>query len=190
MKAACGHIWKHTVGKRQTNTISVTFHHIRHLIRGHIWKRTVERIRKKRKVQLCIISDRRFKETFKNTQGRKVKHMQYMWLCIVSGRQFNAHLKFHTDLRTYLKAQSGKKSNKCDQCDFASSGADDLRPQQWSLKHMQLLWFFVSLAGNLSCIWKFRLICGHILKRTVEKSQTNVNSVTLHLLEHTIWGLI
>ena len=31
------------------------------------------------------------------------------------------------DLRQYLKAHSGEKSNKCNQCDFASSQAGDLR---------------------------------------------------------------
>ena len=30
-------------------------------------------------------------------------------------------------LRTHLKIHSGEKSNKCNQCDFASSRADNLR---------------------------------------------------------------
>ena len=55
---------------------------------------------------------------------------------------------FHaSDLRRHLKTHSGEKLNKCNQCDYASSQA-----------------------GNLS---------RHV-KRTVEKNQTFATSVTMH----------
>ena len=61
------------------------------------------------------------------------------------GEISNKHLKTHSEeksnkcnqcdyassragnLRTHLKTHSGEKSNKCNQCDFASSQAADLR---------------------------------------------------------------
>ena len=49
---------------------------------------------------------RQFEETFENAQWRKVNQMQPMWLC---------------HLRTHLKTHGGEKSNKCNQCDYASS---------------------------------------------------------------------
>ena len=39
-------------------------------------------------VWLCILSGRQFEDTFENSQRRKVIQMQPMWLCILSGRQF------------------------------------------------------------------------------------------------------
>ena len=40
------------------------------------------------KMQICVLTGRRFEETFENTQCRKVKQMQPMQLCIFSCRQF------------------------------------------------------------------------------------------------------
>ena len=40
-----------------------------------------------RSVWLCILSGRKFEETFKNTQWRKVKQMQPVRLCILSNKQ-------------------------------------------------------------------------------------------------------
>ena len=42
-QAIWGDIWKHTVGKRQTNATSVTLHPLRLAIWGHIWWHTVEK---------------------------------------------------------------------------------------------------------------------------------------------------
>ena len=66
--------------------------------------------------------------------------MQSMRLCICSGRQFEEtfekafkcnQLDFASvqagNLRTHLKMHSGEKSNKCNQCDYVSSQATNLR---------------------------------------------------------------
>ena len=37
---------------------------------------------------LCVFSGRRFKETFEDAQWRKAKQMQSMWLCLFSGKPF------------------------------------------------------------------------------------------------------
>ena len=81
--------------------------------------------------------------------------MQPMWLCIFSGRPFedtfeNSQRKksnkcnqcdfasFLTgNLRTHLKTHSGEKLNKCDQCDFASSQETFENAQQRKVKQMQ-----------------------------------------------------
>ena len=130
--AIWGHIWKHTVGKRQTNAASVNLHPLGLAIWGHIWKHTVENGRKNAtddyfasyragnlrshlkthsgeklrkckqcdyassRIVNCCFSGRRFEDTFENTQWRKVRKMQPMWLCILPGRRFedtfeNAH---------------------------------------------------------------------------------------------------
>ena len=39
-------------------------------------------------LQICFLSGRWFEEAFDNTQRRKVKQMQAVWLCIIPGRQF------------------------------------------------------------------------------------------------------
>jgi len=57
---------------------------------------------------------------------------------------------FASDLRTHLKRHSGEKSNKCSQCDYASIYASTLRTH---------------------------------LKHTVEKSQTNASNATNHSIE-------
>ena len=51
-------------------------------------------------------------DSFENAQWRKVKQMQPMWLCILSGRRF---------VEAFENTQWRKdKSNKCNKCDFAS----------------------------------------------------------------------
>ena len=66
---------------------------------------------------LCILSGRRFVEAFENTQWRKVKQMQQMWLCIFLCKRIEDTFRMH----------SGKKSNKCNQCNYACSDTRALR---------------------------------------------------------------
>ena len=58
-----------------------------------------------------------------------------------------------SNLRTHLKTHSGERSNKCNQCNYASSQAGHLRTH---------------------------------LKVHSEKSQTNATNVTMHLLGQAI----
>ena len=106
-------------------------------------------------MQLCILSGRRFEITFENAQWRKVKEMQVILLLtipllgqlIAASRAdvLRTHLTTHSgeksekcnqcdyasfqagDLRIHLKMHTGEKSNKCNQCDYASSRASDSR---------------------------------------------------------------
>ena len=76
----------------------------------------------------------------KSHNGEKPKKVQPMWLGIFSGSQFEKTLdntqhgekqnrcnqcdyasSQASNLRTHFKTHNGEKSNKCDQCDFASS---------------------------------------------------------------------
>ena len=86
-----------------------------------------------------------FEDSFENTQWRKVKQMQSVWLYILRGRQLEKTFEIHSgeksnkcyqcnyasscagNLRRHLKTHSGEKSNKCNQCDFTSSEAGKLR---------------------------------------------------------------
>ena len=156
-----GHIWKGTVEKNQTNATNVTLPLLSHLIWGGISKRTVEKNltnvisvtlhhlmqtlwrsiwewmhsgEKSNKCNQCDFSCS-YASAFENTQWRKTKQMQPMWLRI----HLRTHLKTHSeeksnkcnqcdyapsrtgDLRKHLKMHSGVKSNKCNQCEFASS---------------------------------------------------------------------
>ena len=43
-----------------------------------------------RPVWLCILTGKRFEDTFEKAQWRKIKQMQPMWLCILSRK----HLKY------------------------------------------------------------------------------------------------
>ena len=97
-------------------------------------------------VWLFILWCKQFEKTFENAQWWKVKKVQPMWLCILSGRQFEDTLEIHSigdksnncnqcdysssdanNLRRHFKMHLGEKSNKCNQCDFASIQAGDLR---------------------------------------------------------------
>ena len=77
----------------------------------------------------CLFSGRPFKDTFENSQWRKVKQMQPTH----SGQRSNKcnqcdYESSRADvLRTHLKNHSGEKLNKCNQCDYVSSWAINLR---------------------------------------------------------------
>ena len=87
----------------------------------------------------------RIEKTFENTQWQKMSQMQSVWLCIWSANVLRAHLRI-THWRKIKKMQpvwlwivSGgqfvntfenaqwSESNKCDQCDYASSYASVLK---------------------------------------------------------------
>ena len=85
--------------------MNVTLHPHKQAIWGNIWKRTVEK-----------------RQTFQNRQRRRAKEVQPMWLYNVESTSSQAG-----ELRKRLKTHSGEKTNKCNQCDFASSHV-------WSLK--------------------------------------------------------
>ena len=119
-------------------------------------------------VKIHLLKQANKRTHLKNTQWRKVKQIQSVWLCIFSNMQFQNILKkiqwtkvkkcnlcenafsYTGALRTHLKTHSGYKSNKCNQCDF------DLLKQA---------------------------ISEHIEKHTMDKSQTNVINVKMYLLK-------
>ena len=83
------------------------------------------------------------------SQWRKATKVQPMWLGIFSGSQFE---------KTLDNTQHGEKQNRCNQCDYASSQASNLRT------HFKTHNGEKSNKCDFACIWK----------QTVEKIQTNV----------------
>ena len=82
------------------------------------------------------------------------------------------------NLRRHMKIHSGEKSNKCNQGEFASSRADNLR------RHLKTHSGEKSNA-NATCVIMHPLrqvIWGGIWKPTVEKSRTSASSVIMHPL--------
>ena len=78
----------------------------------------METHRQMQPLHVCTESNRKLEDADENEQWERAKLMQPMRLYV------------HSDpstLRTHLKRNSGEKSNKCNQCDFASSRAGDLR---------------------------------------------------------------
>ena len=51
------------------------------------------KVQKMQPVRLCILWCKHFEETYENTQWREVKQMHPMWLCILWGRQFEDTFK-------------------------------------------------------------------------------------------------
>ena len=78
----------------------------------------LETHRQMQPLQVCTVSNRKLEDADENAQWGKAKLMQPMRLYVYSDP---------STLRTHLKRYSGEKSNKCNQCDFASSRAGDLR---------------------------------------------------------------
>ena len=64
---------------------------------------------------LCILLWRRFEDTFKKLHWSQVNQVPTVWLCIPSDRRFKE------------RSHSENKSNKCKQCDYASSQASNMR---------------------------------------------------------------
>ena len=55
---------------------------------GHIWKLTEEKVKQMQPMWFCIISGKQFEDTVENAQWRKVKQMQPMWIYNFLVRQF------------------------------------------------------------------------------------------------------
>ena len=76
---------------------------------------------------------------------------------------------------THMKTQSGEKVYKCNQCDFASVGADNLR------KHLKTpSGENCSNAINATLHLDSQGIWRHIWKLTFKKKSTNATNVPLH----------
>ena len=140
-QAIWGDLWKSTMEKSRTNATCVTLHPLGHAIWGHIWKTywrkvkkcnecdlasfqaniltrhlnrysvNIHRWEKSNKCDQCLLPGKRFEETFKDAQWRKVKQIKQ---CDYA--YFRA-----SDLKKHLKMHSGEKSNKCNQCKYTSS---------------------------------------------------------------------
>ena len=106
------------------------------------------------------------------------------------------------DLSRHFQRLSGEKSNKCNQCDYTSSGAYNLKTHlkthNGEVKQMQPMWLCLfpgkqfdkksqTNVSNVTMHMKMQLIRGHIWKHTVQKSYTNLTSVTLPPLGQTLW---
>ena len=69
-------------------------------------------------LQVCTVSKRKLEDADENAQWGKAKPMQPMQLYVYSDPS--------TLIEDTFKNMSGEKSNKCSQCDFASSYASSL----------------------------------------------------------------
>ena len=78
-------------------------------------------------------------------------------------------------------------SNKCNQCDYASSDTSNLRTHLNT--HIALKKIQTSVA-NVILLLLWRTFWGDIWKSTVKKSQTNATNATLLLLGQEIWRTI
>ena len=119
------------------------------------------------------------------TQWRKAEQMQQMWFCICSGSWFE---------ETFENTQ-WRKNKQCNQCDYATSRAGDLRTYlkiQWGkVKQMQSMWLCIlsgrqfgdtfdntqwRKAKQMQSVWLCmllsNLIWADIQKDTVGKSRT------------------
>ena len=112
-QAIWGHIWKLTLEKKRTNATNATLHLYRQTTWGHIWKVTWEKHTNAINATLHLFGQTIWGDIWKSIQ------MQPMRLCICTGRQFED--TFENSL--------WRKAYKCNQCDFASVQADNLRRQ-------------------------------------------------------------
>ena len=105
----------------------------------------------------------------------------HIWKRTVAKSQINATDVAMHPLRQAIWGRiwkhSGEKSNKCNNCDFASSYVSGLRKHlECTVAKSQTNATNVTLHSLRQAIW------GRIWKHTVEKSQRNAKNVTLHLL--------
>ena len=87
-------------------------------------------------MRLCILTDISFDDTYENTQWRKATQMQPVWL---SSKPFDHSSKitqwwkicnqceYQSHFNRNLKTHTREKPNKCKECKFSSSRADDLK---------------------------------------------------------------
>ena len=105
-------------------------------------------------------------------QWRKDIQMQPMWVA-----------SFHpSSLRTHLKTHSGEKSDKCHQCDFASSRAGHLRIHLKTHSGEKS-----NKCNQCNFATAYASILRTHLKYTVPKSQTNATSVILYHHVQTVY---
>ena len=95
-----------------------------------------------------------------------------------------AYLLLSSKTPTHLKTHSGEKSNKCNQCNTQLRKAKKMQ-SVWlcMLRHKHWCRAFAAAAYLLL----HSIILQHIWKHTVEKSQTNAISVTLHAKTQAVW---
>ena len=84
-------------------------------------------------------------------------------------------------LRTHLKTHSGEKSNKCNQCEYTSSQTSHLRT------HLKMhSGESQTNANNATLPLLKQAIWGNILNPTVEKSHSNATNASRHFLKQAI----
>ena len=69
------HLKTHS-GEKPNKCTNVTLHPLDQTLWGHIWKYTVEKVKQMQRMWVCILSSRRFEETFWNTHRVLIPHTQ------------------------------------------------------------------------------------------------------------------
>ena len=94
-------------------------------------------------VWLCILSGRRFEDTFENTQWRKVKQMQTMWLRLFSGKHFDG--SFENTQRREVKQMQPMWL-----CLFSGKHFEEsFKNAQWrKVTQMQPMWLCLLCGGH------------------------------------------
>ena len=75
------------LGKSQTNAIDVTMHPLSRRFEETFENTEWRKTKQMQPVWLCLFSGRQIEETFENARRRKVTQMQSVWWCILSGRR-------------------------------------------------------------------------------------------------------
>ena len=116
---------------------------------------------------LCILTGRQFEEKFENTQWRKSKK---------SAASVTMHLPVKIFSGYIWKRTVEKEPNKCNQCNFAAAQVSDLR------RHFKRHSGEKSTKCNLC---DFATSRAYVLKIHLK---INAASVTMHCLWQAIWG--